>query len=319
MSKEFRDNTRYKGTANAVATTWVVSFSQICERDAAAADLLAFMSCVEWKAIQRSLLLGGLQVEEAIGTLCGYSFVSRRGDSEMEEQEEELYDIHRLVHLATRVWVENRGDAAGVREEAVRQVADVFPSDEYANRAVWRAYLPHALQLLECGQRCRIKETSELCLMVGRCLRVDGRIRETVRWLEESCLWRETPAADHPSRPASQHELAIAYRADGQVKKAVELLEAVVKAQETLAADHPDRLASQHELAIAYEEDRQVQKAVLYIRLLGRVDNTTFTLVHWPCIPSTPESSNQTPAFTVYIYVDVFFRTMFAYVTVQMR
>jgi hypothetical protein len=140
MSKEFRDNTRYKGTANAVATTWVVSFSQIRERDAAAADLLAFMSCVDWKAIPRSLLLGG------------YSFVSRRGDSEMEEQEEELYDIHRLVHLATRVWVENCGDAAGVREEAVRQVADVFPSDEYANRAVWRAYLPHALQLLECGQ-----------------------------------------------------------------------------------------------------------------------------------------------------------------------
>jgi hypothetical protein len=70
MSKEFRDNTRYKGTANAVATTWVVSFSQIRERDAAAADLLAFMSCVDWKAIPRSLLLGGLQVEEAIGTLC---------------------------------------------------------------------------------------------------------------------------------------------------------------------------------------------------------------------------------------------------------
>jgi hypothetical protein len=76
MSKEFRDNTRYKGTANAVATTWLVSFSQIRERDAAAADLRAFMSCVEWKAIPRSLLLGGLQVEEAIGTLCGYSFVS---------------------------------------------------------------------------------------------------------------------------------------------------------------------------------------------------------------------------------------------------
>jgi hypothetical protein len=37
-----------------------------------AADLLAFMSCIEWKAIPQSLL----------GTLCGCSFVSRReGDS----------------------------------------------------------------------------------------------------------------------------------------------------------------------------------------------------------------------------------------------
>lgn len=46
MSEEFCDDTRYKDSGNAVATTWVVSFSQIRERDAAAADLLAFMSCV---------------------------------------------------------------------------------------------------------------------------------------------------------------------------------------------------------------------------------------------------------------------------------
>jgi hypothetical protein len=87
MSREFRDNTRYKGTANAVATTWVVLFSQIRERDVAAAGLLAFMSCIEWKAIPRSLLpmeQGGLQMEEAIGTLCGYSFLARRSDSETE-------------------------------------------------------------------------------------------------------------------------------------------------------------------------------------------------------------------------------------------
>jgi hypothetical protein len=172
MSKEFRDDTRYKGSANAVATTWVVSFSQIRERDVAAADLLAFISCIEWKAIPRSLLpmaQGRLQVEEAIGTLCGYSFLAQRADSETEEQgeEDEWYDIHRLVHLATRVWVKNRGDAARVQEEAVWQVAGVFPSDDYANRALWRAYLPHALRLLESRQDYDVKERSELCLLVG--------------------------------------------------------------------------------------------------------------------------------------------------------
>jgi hypothetical protein len=87
------------------------------------------------------------QIEDAIGTLCGYSFLARRVDSETEEQGEEgeWYDIHRLVHLATRVWVKNRGDAARVQEEGVWQVADVFPSDDYASRAVWRAYLSHTL------------------------------------------------------------------------------------------------------------------------------------------------------------------------------
>jgi hypothetical protein len=186
MSREFRDNTQYKGTANAVATTWVVSFSQIRERDAAAADPLAVMSCIEWKAIPRSSLpvaQGGLQMEEATGTLCGYSFLARRSDIETEGEGEEWYDMHRLVHLATRIWVKKRGDAAGVQGKAVRQVADVFPSNNHANLAVRRAYLPHALHLLEC-RGCITKETSELCLLVGRCLRVNGRIREAVRWLE---------------------------------------------------------------------------------------------------------------------------------------
>ncbi|KAF1922650.1 purine and uridine phosphorylase [Didymella exigua CBS 183.55] len=81
MSRELRDDTRYKGSANAVAITWVVSFSQIRKHDAVAADLLGFISCVEWKAIPRTLLPSAeseSRMEEAIGTLCGYSFLTRR-------------------------------------------------------------------------------------------------------------------------------------------------------------------------------------------------------------------------------------------------
>jgi tetratricopeptide (TPR) repeat protein len=269
MSREFRDDTRYHGSANAVAMTWVVSFSQIRERDTAAADLLAFMSCVEWKAIPRSLLpktqteiQPEIQLEEAIGTLCGYSFLSRRSDSR-EGDEEEWYDIHRLVHLATRIWVRKHGDAAGVLDKALQQVADVFPSNDYENREVWRGYLPHALRLLESGQQCNVEERSDLCLLVGQCLQVDGKIREAVRWLEESCRWREELDEDDSDLLLSQHALAIAYEADGQVQKAIELLEHVVAVREkVLAEEQYDRLASQHALAQAYEADGQVQKAI---------------------------------------------------------
>jgi hypothetical protein len=85
-----------------------VSSSQLQERDAVAADLLAFMSCIEWKAIPQSLLpkvQSQERIEEAIGTLCRYSFVLRReGDNTGEvDGGEEWYDLHRLVHLATRV------------------------------------------------------------------------------------------------------------------------------------------------------------------------------------------------------------------------
>jgi tetratricopeptide (TPR) repeat protein len=294
LSKEFRDDTRYKGSENAVATTWVVSFGQLRERDGVAADLLAFMSCVEWKAIPRSLLprvQSEGQMEDSIGTLCGYSFLARRDhgshttqergedggssdESEEEAEAEEWYDIHRLVHLATRIWTKEYGDSSKVVEDAVRHVANVFPSHNYKNQAVWRAYLPHTLRLLTAKRDCDVKEKSELCLRVGRCLYVDGRIQESVTWLEESCRLRSKLEEDDADVLFSQHWLAIAYQADGQVKKAVELLEAVVKARETLAADHPDRLASQHELAGAYQVDGQVKKAVELLETVVKARET---------------------------------------------
>ncbi|KAH7343110.1 P-loop containing nucleoside triphosphate hydrolase protein [Pyrenochaeta sp. MPI-SDFR-AT-0127] len=219
MSREFRDGTRYRGSANAVATTWVVSFSQVQARDAAAADLLASMSCIESKAIPRSLLLivqSEERMEDAMGTLCGYSFLAKRETNKREEREEavaqaeaeeECFDMHRLVHLATRIWTIKYGNAAEVIEKAVRHTANVFPSDDYANRAVWRAYLPHVLRLLGNKLDSDREKKSELCLLVGQCLQVDGGIREAVKWLEECCWVRGRLNEDDSNRLALQHEL----------------------------------------------------------------------------------------------------------------
>jgi tetratricopeptide (TPR) repeat protein len=163
----------------------------------------------------------------------------------------------------------------------VRHVADVFPSDDYENRAVWRGYLPHALRLLDDGQESSIREQSKLCLLVGRCLRVDGRIQEAVVWLERSCQQRSQLGEDDPDRLLSQHVLAMAYRADGQVRKAVALLEHIVEVEEkTLAAEHPSRLASQHALARTYQADGQVHKAVALLEQVVEVKEKTLAAEH---------------------------------------
>jgi tetratricopeptide (TPR) repeat protein len=281
LRKEFQDNTRYKESANAVAKTWVVSFNQIQDRHRPAADLLAFMSCIEWKAIPRSLLppaQSEVDMEDAIGVLCGYSLITRRGDDEKnsrqednksvreecpeQEEQEEWYDIHRLVHLATKVWTSEYGDAAKVGTKALRHVTKVFPITKWETRQLWRSYFPHALRILVSSKDCNISEKSALCLYVGRCLLVDKRFKEAIELLEKSCRLRNMLAEDNPDRLSSQHELAKAYLEDGQVQEAVKLLEQIVRVQETLAEGHPDRLESQHELGRAYYQDGQVQKAV---------------------------------------------------------
>ncbi|KAF1967823.1 hypothetical protein BU23DRAFT_658013, partial [Bimuria novae-zelandiae CBS 107.79] len=293
LSKRFRDHTRYKGSANAIALTWVVSFNQLRERDPIAAELLEFISCVEWKAIPRSLLpkvQPEEQMEQAIGTLCGYSFVSRRNDVILEgtEGKEEWYDLHRLVHLATRFWVTKYGDVARVTQSAMKHVAD------FANQAVWRAYMPHALRLLVTKHSCNVNDRACLSLWVGRCLHFDGRIGEAVPWLEECCRLREVLAETHPNRLQSQHALGSLYKADGRTKEAVAMVEHIVKVQETtLAETHPNRLQSQHQLGTVYWTDGRIKETISMLEHVVKVRETTLVETH----PNRLQSQHQLSTF----------------------
>jgi len=260
MSREFRDKTRYKDSRNAVATTWLVSFEQIRTSNSVAADLLAFISRIQPKGIPRSLLPQCESKEEmtrALGTLSAYSFLSNRGENK-------VFDMHSLVHMATQIWVDQRGLATQEAEKAIRHVSNAFPFGEHENRFLWREYMPHAIKMLEEPEGQDIKERYLLCLGVGYCLFVDGRIKEAVNALEQCHQWRSSEyLEDHPDRLLSQHVLAGAYHLNGQIKEAVDLLKHVVEVEgRVLTEDHLDRLASQHELARAYLSNGQVKEAV---------------------------------------------------------
>ncbi len=102
LDREFDDSTRYpKGDCahNAVMTTFLVTIEEIFRTDHTAINLLSFISHIEPKAIPRSMLPhtgSEEQMVNAIGLLCGYSFLERRGDSNM-------FDMHGLVHIARRI------------------------------------------------------------------------------------------------------------------------------------------------------------------------------------------------------------------------
>ncbi|KAI7765536.1 hypothetical protein LZL87_007287 [Fusarium oxysporum] len=278
LSIGFLDGTHHESAQGAVVTTWIVSFNQIRALHKEAEMLLSFAAGIEPKAIPRSLLprLGSEQrMTRAIGTLCGYSFLSQRGDGDM-------FDMHSLVHLATQTWYKDEGRAEEIRYVTLAHIAEVFPDDDWENREVWRQYLPHALRLLHNADGVESEDSCKLGYWAGRCLREDGRVGQAVEVLQHVVAVRETTLAeDHPDRLASQHELAGAYQANGQVKEAVKLLQHVVAVRETtLAEDHPDRLASQHELAGAYQANGQVKEAVKLLQHVVAVRETTLAEDH---------------------------------------
>ncbi|KAK5655883.1 hypothetical protein OQA88_5422 [Cercophora sp. LCS_1] len=259
LSQEFYDNTRYPGSQNAVATTWLVSFEQIRKSNADAAKVLSFLACIEPKAIPRSILprLDPERLTRAIGTLCGYAFLSRRGTTD-------TFDMHSLVHLATQIWIKRDGRTASNTVDAIKHLREIFPEQEWENRDLWREYYPHAFILLQQRKEISLKERFHLLRLCGQWLEFDGRIAEAVQRLEQASDWADGHLPeDHPNRLASQHELAGAYLQDGQVEKAITLLEQVVAIRiKVLAETHPNRLASQHQLAGAYLQDGQVEKAI---------------------------------------------------------
>jgi tetratricopeptide (TPR) repeat protein len=258
MNEEMRDSTRYKHAANAVARTWLVSFEQIVRQDAHAANLLQYMSCMDWKAIPRSILPAiepKARMTSAIGTLWSYSFITTRSDGK-------TYDMHRLVHVAARVWIQQKGLAMETQRKALEHLSKAFPWDKWDNRELWRAYIPHAARMRDFKDGGHVDARWMLCFKVGRCLRLDGRIRDAVSWLEESLDLRAHLPEDNETKLSTQHALATAYEANGQVKDTIKLLEHVVAIRRVLSEDHPDLLASQHVLAMAYGANGQLQDAI---------------------------------------------------------
>jgi len=277
LSQEFYDNTRYHGSRNAVGTTWLVSFEQIRNSNQDATKLLAFLSCIEPKAIPRSILpkLGREQITRAIGTLCGYAFLSRRGDTD-------IFDMHSLVHLAAQIWTKRSSLHATATVEAVENLWDVFPAVKWENMNLWREYFPHAVRLLEQGIEVDLEDRFKLLHRCGCWLGLDGRIAEAVQYLEQAYNWEESHLSDDSTeRLACQHNLANAYLANGQVGEAITLLKLVVAIKaKVLDETHPSRLASQHELARAYEANGQVGEAITLLKQVVAIEAKVLAETH---------------------------------------
>ncbi|KAI1500989.1 putative kinesin light chain 1 [Biscogniauxia marginata] len=270
-NKDFFDNTRHLESQNAVATTWFVSFKQIRKSDNAAAELLSFISCIESKAIPQSILpTFDTEVERvtAIGTLCGYNFLVRRG-------EDEMFDMHRLVHLATRLWTRNEGREYQAKNKAICRLNTVFgaiDADGWRDsHDLWGANLPHAHFLLQSSEEHQTEKKYDLNYHVGRCLLEDMLWEEAADVFEETYRWQESHLPEtHMRRLETERDLAIAYTQSGRVQEAIGLLTHVIMMHDAIhhGQTTPFQLMARHSLASAYIAAEQAEEAIETLELL---------------------------------------------------
>ncbi|KAK8057954.1 hypothetical protein PG996_011891 [Apiospora saccharicola] len=265
LTREFHDSTRYRtsqyqDSRNAVATTWMVSFDQIQKTDTDAANLLSFMSCIEPKSIPRSILPplnSDAVLEDAIGTLTGYSFL-------VHEKASDMFNMHRLVHVATRVWLSKQGRTVTAETEAICRLRTILQDAKRGASHWWQPYYPHAFRLLDSSEGYDSGERYDLCFNVGYCLWADRRSKDAVPYLESVSMWRAKHLEDEDlERIRADHYLGSTYIDTGRINEAIEILERLVHISRRTHSDtNREPLSSNHELARAYTYTGRTNDAI---------------------------------------------------------
>lgn len=163
---------------NAILLTWHISFDHIRHIRRSAADLLSFMSFFDRQGIPEELIRGSGWVEKeyySAKTVTSYDGGNRRvasdseSDSSVDESEASIddgfeediamlrsysmialstdgtkFDMHRLVQLATRSWLEEQGQLETWKHRHIDRLSVTFPRGEYENWARCEALFPHA-------------------------------------------------------------------------------------------------------------------------------------------------------------------------------
>ena len=176
------DLRRDREAKNSILTTWQISFEHVQATKPSAARLLSLMSLCDRNGIQESLLRSPYQTkgsstdaslssnigcrssrnssdvdsdndtlssvvedddfEDDITTLRQFSFVSLTVDSS-------VFEMHRLVQLATRTWLKSQKQLETVKDSFCYRLSQVFNSVEYENWKVCEMYFPHVKSLME--------------------------------------------------------------------------------------------------------------------------------------------------------------------------
>jgi len=248
LSEDFEDQGRYQNIKNPIASTWLISFRQIQQHNTLAAQYLYFMSCVAQRDIPHSLLPSASKLREvrAIGMLKAFAFITvhKGGKS---------YDIHRLVQVAVRNWLNTTGELTRWYCEIMKQTASIFPFCKHENRYECTMYLPHVQSILKfqdfpAGFRESLWgllfSTGEYFVQAGRYIEAEKMYRKALDFTKG--LFGD----DHPWTLANINNLAIVLQRQGKNTDAETLQRHLLELNKRVLGDHhPDTLHNINNLA----------------------------------------------------------------------
>jgi tetratricopeptide (TPR) repeat protein len=222
--------------------------------------------------------------EECVYRLLSYSFVSVGSDGRM-------FEMHRLVQLATQKWLEMHEEDERWRNQFCRKLNAVYPTGEYENWSQCEMLFPHA----KAAERQRpidgewLREWAQIMRKAGWYALAKGRYSEAERMCGESARALRTVLGEVDVETLnSSILLALVYRYQGRWPEAEKLFMQVMENRRAvLGDDHPDTLTSMTNLASTYRdqgrwsEAEKMEKEVMETkkRVLGEEHPDTLTTI----------------------------------------
>ncbi|EAQ93491.1 hypothetical protein CHGG_01726 [Chaetomium globosum CBS 148.51] len=270
------DLRRDGGASNAILTTWQISFDHIRSERPSAADLLSLMSFFDRQGIPESLLKSSKQTKTATrasGSEDAEDSGSDSSDDEMDGRFEDdvailrdydlivvneagdQFEMHGLVQLSMRKWLETFRQQETFKQQFIEQMAASFPTGEYENWVKCWSLFAHVQVAL--GYQPS-EETVEIWATLlhngGWYAWSQGRYEVAEQMLGKARNVRKKKlGAENMATLASISLFALVQMDRGQWEEAEKLFVQVMETSKTkLGADHPDTLTSMANLASTF-------------------------------------------------------------------
>jgi tetratricopeptide (TPR) repeat protein len=266
---------------NSILITWQISFDHILEARPSAADLLSLMSFFDWQGIPEALLRNqnrtksrhrGIEdsnvnktdsdsddsnseasvddgFEEDILTLRNYSLIGITTNST-------IFDMHGLVQLATRKWLEEHGRLEMWKQQYISNLCKAFPTGEHENWAQCQVLFPHAKAALSQPPKSKesLQQWALLLYNTAWYTWRKGNISDAKKLSTKSMKVRKKLlGTEHIDTLNSTAMVGLTAKLAGQWKEAEELEVQVMETSlRVLGEEHPDTLVSMGNLASTY-------------------------------------------------------------------
>jgi hypothetical protein len=307
---------------SAIIATWLISFEYIEETQPRAADLLSLMSLFDRQGIPEALLRPRSERAEAweiqreaddcsddeldddmsqysardsefidaVAVLQNFCFVSvdTTGTS---------FEIHALVQLATRKWLEDNNKLERWKQEFVSNLCAAFPIGEYENWATCQSLYAHAKAAI--GQQPKdessIAEWATVLYRAAWYAERTGNIADTEMLATKAMRARKKVLGqEHDETMWSVAMVGLAYTLGGRWDDAEKLEMQVMETSKIkLRADHPDTLSSMGSLASIYKKQgrwddaEKLEAQVMETRKIKHGEDHPYTLISMGNLAST--------------------------------